>query len=178
MTVSQVQGIHHITLNGADRQTSVDFWEGILGMQLIFEQPNLDDPGVDHLYFDSGDGRTLTVFTKESRKPDADKLAQQNGSVHHVAFWVSQATIRLASDRLKAAGFPNTGIRDRGFMDSLYFRDPLGLLVELASYKFDPPQGKTHAQVLTLAHKLRMARGADAVETEDVADAITELSGG
>ena len=33
-------------------------------------------------------------------------------------------------------------------MDSIYFREPLGLLVELASYKFDPPIGFTHANVL------------------------------
>ena len=176
MTAAQVQGIHHITLNGADRQTTVDFWQGVLGMALIFEQPNLDDASVNHLYFDCGDGRTLTVFTEESRAKSPDPLAQQPGSVHHIALWVSQATIRVASDRLKAAGHPNTGIRDRGFMDSLYFRDPLGLLVELASYKFEPPQGRTHADVLALAHELRVGRGALAVETEDVADAIARLS--
>ena len=38
----QTQGVHHITLIGADRQTSIDFWEGVLGMPFIFEQPNLD----------------------------------------------------------------------------------------------------------------------------------------
>ena len=41
----QTQGVHHITLVGADRQTSIDFWEGLLGMPFIFEQPNLDNPG-------------------------------------------------------------------------------------------------------------------------------------
>ena len=40
----QTQGVHHITLMGADRQTSIDFWEGVLGMPFIFDQPNLDDP--------------------------------------------------------------------------------------------------------------------------------------
>ena len=38
----QSQGVHHITLVGAGRQTSIDFWEGVLGMPFIFEQPNLD----------------------------------------------------------------------------------------------------------------------------------------
>ena len=176
MTPVQVQGIHHITLNGADRQTSVDFWEGVLGMPLIFEQPNLDEPSINHLYFDTGDGRTLTVFTEESRKLSGQKLTQQPGSLHHLAFWVAQATIRLAEERLKGHNFGSSGIKDRGFMDSLYFRDPLGLLVELASYKFSPPQGKTHSDVLSLAHKLRLERGSPAMETADVADAIVELS--
>ena len=33
-------------------------------------------------------------------------------------------------------------------MDSIYFEDPLGLLIELASYRFEPPDGFTHAEVL------------------------------
>lgn len=176
MTPVQVQGIHHITLNGADRQTSVDFWEGVLGMPLIFEQPNLDEPSINHLYFDTGDGRTLTVFTEEGRTPPSHRLAQAPGSVHHIAFWVAQATLRLAVERLKAHGYGSSGIKDRGFMDSVYFRDPLGLLVELASYKFDPPQGHTHGDVLNLAHRMRLERGGMAVETADVADAIAALS--
>jgi glyoxalase family protein len=175
MSILQVQGIHHITLNGADRKTSIDFWEGILGMALIFEQPNLDDLNINHLYFDCGDGRTLTVFTDEARKPVIEPLPQPEGSIHHVAFWVGQATISVAQARLKAAGFSNTGIKDRGFMDSLYFRDPLGLLVELASYKFEPPLGFTHAQVLIRAHKIRQARGALAIEEADIADALLYL---
>ena len=44
MNKLQAQGVHHITFVGANRQTSVDFWEGVLGMPLVFEQPNLDDP--------------------------------------------------------------------------------------------------------------------------------------
>lgn len=175
MSVSQAQGIHHITLNGADRQTSIDFWHGILGMKLIFEQPNLDAPNINHLYFDCGDGSTITVFTDEGRKTSDDPLPQPEGSVHHIAFWVAQATIRVAQNRLKAAGFPNTGIKDRGFMDSLYFREPLGLLIELASYKFEPPLGYTHAQVLTRAHDIRISRDAMAIEEQDVADALLDL---
>ena len=66
----QSQGVHHITLVGADRQTSIDFWEGVLGMPFVFEQPNLDVPEESHLYFDPGDGRLITIFTNETRKPD------------------------------------------------------------------------------------------------------------
>ena len=59
----QTQGVHHITLVGADRQTSIAFWEGVLGMPFVFEQPNLDNARDSHLYFDPGDGRLITVFT-------------------------------------------------------------------------------------------------------------------
>ena len=67
----QSQGVHHITIVGADRQTSIDFWEGVLGMPFVFEQPNLDNATESHLYFDPGDGRLITVFTNEERTPDA-----------------------------------------------------------------------------------------------------------
>src|SRR5687767_2177226 len=59
----QTQGVHHITIVGADRQTSIDFWEGVLGMPFVFEQPNLDREAESHLYFDPGDGRLITIFT-------------------------------------------------------------------------------------------------------------------
>ena len=64
----QSQSVHHITLVGADRQTSIDFWEGVLGMPFVLEQPNLGKPDENHLYFDPGDGRLLTVFTNEARQ--------------------------------------------------------------------------------------------------------------
>ena len=64
----QTQGVHHITLVGAKRQTSIDFWEGVLGMPFVFEQPNLDNEAESHLYFDPGDGRLITVFTNEERE--------------------------------------------------------------------------------------------------------------
>jgi len=66
----QSQGLHHITLVGANRQTSIDFWEGVLGMPFVFDQPNLDNASESHLYFDPGDGRLITVFTNEERTPD------------------------------------------------------------------------------------------------------------
>ena len=173
--ILQSQGIHHITLNGADRETSIGFWQDILGMKLIFEQPNLDDETENHLYFDCGDGTTVTVFTNEKFKPNKQKLKNECGSVHHVAFWVSQSTIRIAEKNLNENGFANTGIKDRGFMDSIYFREPLGLLIELASYKFDPPIGFSHANVLEKAHEIRVKRKALNIQDEDIASAIKAL---
>src|SRR5437868_4969828 len=87
----QSQGVHHITLVGADRQTSIDFWEGMLGMPLVFEQPNLDNPNESHLYFDPGDGRLITIFTNEERTPDPARTPTDPGAVHHVALSLSHA---------------------------------------------------------------------------------------
>ena len=113
----QTQGVHHITLVGADRQTSIDFWEGVLGMPFIFEQPNLDRASESHLYFDPGDGRLITVFTDESRKPDPTRTPTDIGCVHHLAMAVSAATFRQAVERLDERGIQHSGVKDRGFMD-------------------------------------------------------------
>src|SRR5918911_2910354 len=176
----QSQGVHHITLVGADRRTSIDFWEGVLGMPFVFEQPNLDNESESHLYFDPGDGRLITVFTDEERASDRARVEairdeKEAGHVHHLAFAVSQATFYQAVERLDERGVRHSGVKDRGFMDSIYFEDPLGLLNELASYRFEPPVGFTHADVLLEAHRLRVDRGDYNIAPEHLADAIEEL---
>jgi catechol 2,3-dioxygenase-like lactoylglutathione lyase family enzyme len=171
----QSQGVHHITIVGADRQTSIDFWEGVLGMPFVFEQPNLDNMSESHLYFDPGDGRLITIFTNEERRPDATRTATDIGCVHHVAFALSQATFHQAVARLDERGVRHSGVKDRGFMDSIYFEDPLGLLIELASYRFEPPFGYTHADVLLEAHRLRVEREDYNIAQEHLADAIEVL---
>ena len=171
----QSQGVHHITIVGARRQTSIDFWEGVLGMPFVFEQPNLDNESESHLYFDPGDGRLITVFTNEDRAPDPSPTPREPGHVHHVAFSLSQATFRQAVERLDERGISHSGVKDRGFMDSIYFDDPLGLLIELASYRFEPPVGYTHADVLLEAHKLRVERSDYNIAQDHLADAIETL---
>ncbi len=171
----QTQGVHHITIMGADRQTSIDFWEGVLGMPFIFDQPNLDRPEEGHLYFDPGDGRLITIFTNESRKPDPTRTSTDQGAVHHLAFAVSKATFSQAVTRLDERGIKHSGPKDRGFMDSIYFEDPLGLLIELACYRFEPPFGCSHADVMIEAHHLRVARGDYNIAEIHLADAIEAL---
>jgi glyoxalase family protein len=172
----QTQGVHHITLVGAKREATIEFWEGVLGMPFVFEQPNLDNDAESHLYFDPGDGRLITVFTNEGREPvgppEDDKVP---GRVHHLAFSLSKATFDQVAARLEERGIRNSGVKDRGFMDSIYFHDPLGLLVELASYRFEPPPGSTHADVLFEAHKLRVERGDHNIAQAHLADAIELL---
>jgi catechol 2,3-dioxygenase-like lactoylglutathione lyase family enzyme len=171
----QTHGVHHITLVGADRQTSIDFWEGVLGMPFVFEQPNLDNASESHLYFDPGDGRLITVFTNEEREPDPRRTSTDIGTVHHLAFAVSQATFRQAVERLDERKIRHSGVKDRGFMDSIYFDDPLGLLIELSSYRFEPPFGYTHADVLLEAHNLRVEAGDYNIDQRHLADAIETL---
>jgi catechol 2,3-dioxygenase-like lactoylglutathione lyase family enzyme len=171
----QTQGVHHITLVGANRQATIDFWEGVLGMPFIFEQPNLDNPNESHLYFDPGDGRLITVFTNEGRDVDPTPNPEGIGNLHHIAFSVSRATFTQAAKRLDERGIKHTGEIDRGIFHSIYFRDPVGQRIELACYKFEPPVGVTHSQVLFEAHRLRVAAGAYNIQDSHLADAIELL---
>jgi len=176
MTKIQTQGVHHITFVGSNRQAIIDFYQGVLGMPLVFEQPNLDVPEEIHLYFDPGDGRLITFFVRPTRVNDPAPNPQGIGNLHHLAFTVSHATYTQIVLRLKELGIENTGPIDRGFMDSIYFRDPNGQLLEMACFKFLPPEGYTLADVLNKAHHLRVANGDYAIADKHIADAIAQLT--
>lgn len=176
MTKIQTQGVHHITFVGSNREATIDFYQGVLGMPLVFEQPNLDVPDELHLYFDPGDGRLITFFVRPTRVNDPAPNPQEIGNLHHIAFTVSRATYTQVAARLEQLGIKNTGPIDRGFMDSIYFRDPNGQLLEMACFKFVPPEGHTYADVLNAAHRLRLERGDYAITDGHLADAIAELT--
>jgi catechol 2,3-dioxygenase-like lactoylglutathione lyase family enzyme len=170
----QVQGVHHTTIVGSTRQSAIDFWEGVLGMPFVLEQPNLGKPDENHLYFDPGDGRLLTVFTNESRTDARRPAPREVGCVEHLAFNVSRATFTQVPARLQARDIEFLQ-RDRGFMDSIYFQDPNGLKIELACYKFETPEGFRDVDVLVAAQRLREERKDHHITEEHLADAIESL---
>jgi len=172
----QVQGVHHITIVGSTKQSAIDFWSGALGMPFVLEQPNLGKPDENHLYFDPGDGRLLTVFTNESREDARRDAPREVGCVEHLAFNVSRATFAQAPGRLQERGIEFIQ-RDRGFMDSIYLHDANGLKVELACYKFETPEGFRDVDVLMAAQRLRVERGDHHISDEHLADAIEQLLG-
>jgi hypothetical protein len=95
----------------------------------------------------------------------------QSQGVHHIAISVSVATFQQAVE-LDERGIRNSEVKNRGFMDSVYFEDPLGLLLELSSYRFEPPADHAHAEVLLEAHKIRTKWGDYNIDQVHLADAI------
>ncbi|HEX9036064.1 MAG TPA: VOC family protein [Ktedonobacterales bacterium] len=172
----QVQGVHHLTFVGSNREATIDFYSGLLGMRLVMDQPNLDVPGEGHLYFDAGDGRLLTYFVRPTRVNDPTPNPEGIGNLHHMALMVSRAVYTQVVERLGEMGVENTGPIDRGFMDSIYFRDPNGQLLELACYKIVAPEGHTIPDVLAAAHRIRVEAGDYNVQEKHLAQAIEELS--
>src|SRR6202140_5659080 len=176
MSKIPAEGVHHITFVGSNREATIDFYQGVLGMPLVMEQPNPDVPDETHLYFHTGDWRLITFFVRPTRVNDPTPNPEGIGNLHHLAFTVSHATYTQVAQRLNERGIWNTGNIDRGFMDSIYFRDPNGQLLEMACYKFTPPAGRTLADVLGLAHRLRLDAGDYAISDKHLADALAILS--
>jgi glyoxalase family protein len=66
-------------------------------------------------------------------EPPAERGRQSAGTVHHVAWGTTDAEQGAWLDRLNKAGVPNSGVIDRHYFHSLYFREPGGVLFELAT---------------------------------------------
>ena len=66
-------------------------------------------------------------------EPPAERGRQSAGTVHHIAWATTDAEQGAWLERLKTAGVPNSGIIDRHYFHSLYFREPGGVLFELAT---------------------------------------------
>src|SRR5690625_6148719 len=59
----KISGIHHITAIVGHPQENVDFYAGVLGLRLVKQTVNFDDPGTYHLYFGDDKGTPGTIIT-------------------------------------------------------------------------------------------------------------------
>jgi glyoxalase family protein len=128
-----VQGIHHITLVCADAQRTVDFYTQVLGLRLIKQTVNFDDPGSYHLYFgdDQGTPGSVVTFFEWPRAPQGHPGI---GGTHHYALQVADRDGLLQWKRwLTDHGLAVEGPLDRHYFESIYFRDPDGAILEIAT---------------------------------------------
>ena len=58
-----VLGLHHISIISADAQRTIDFYTHVLGMRLVKQTVNFDDPGSYHLYFGDEKGTPGSIVT-------------------------------------------------------------------------------------------------------------------
>jgi catechol 2,3-dioxygenase-like lactoylglutathione lyase family enzyme len=168
-----VTGTDHITVTGSNIEETVAFYRDLLGMELVLRQPNLDQPDVTHLFFDTGDGRILTFFVTEDRASDPRPIQPGVGGVHHLAFGVDAERLQDVKAALDDAGRGYSEF-DRGAFHSLYTRDHNGLTIELVAEKWDIPDDR-RGEVLALAHHERVEADAGYVDDEHVEAALDEL---
>ncbi len=128
-----ILGLHHITLVTTNAQRNLDFYTGVLGLRFIKQTVNFDDPTAYHLYYGDGVGTPGTAITFFEWK-----LAGQGrpgiGGTHHFALTVRDRDALLKwKRRLGDLGISVAGPYDRSYFNSIYFRDPDGTIIELAT---------------------------------------------
>lgn len=128
-----ILGIHHITLGCSNAQRTVDFYTQVLGLRLVKKTVNFDDPGSYHLYFGDETGRPGTAITF-FEWPHVAKGHPGIGGTHHFALQVADYDGLLKwKRRLVDFGLKVDGPLDRHYFTSIYFNDPDGAIIEIAT---------------------------------------------
>jgi glyoxylase I family protein len=129
----RIRGLHHVTVICRDVERAVDFYRNLLGMRLVEQTVNSDDPSARHFFFGDEEGRPGTMVTC-LEYPDLDEGVVGPGSTHHFALGVgSDEELAAWRDYLTGRGVVCTEVMDRQYFKSLYIRDPDGHIVELAT---------------------------------------------
>ncbi len=129
----QLRGLHHVTLICRDLNRTTAFYRDLLGLALVSEATNDDDPGTRHFYFGDAEGTpgTLLSFLEYPSLPPG---TVGTGSTHHIALSVGSDEEQVAwRDYLRSRGIECTDVYDRGAMRSVYLRDPDGHILEIAT---------------------------------------------
>jgi glyoxylase I family protein len=122
------RGIHHAALICRDVETTIRFYQELLGFPLVELVENRDYAGSSHFFFDVGNRTLLGFFDFPGH--DHPAFTETIGGVQHIALSVSPEHFTRAKERFDAAGIEYLG-PDRGVEDSLYVRDPNGVGIEL-----------------------------------------------
>ena len=179
----QIQGLHHITLVSADAQRTVDFYTGVLGLRLVKQTVNFDDPGAYHLYF--GDktgspGSAITFFEWRDAAPGHPGI----GGTHHYALETADRDALLRwKRRLNDHGVSVNGPLDRHYFTSIYFRDPDGVIVEIATrgpgWTVDEEPGSIGTEHRPPPEAMMVAnRDTDRIQAETWPEPVNEIDAG
>ena len=125
---STARGLHHTALISSDVERTVRFYQDVLGFPLTELIENRDYPGSSHFFFDIGNGNLLAFFDFPGL--GLEPVPEGLGGVQHFAISVTPEVFEDAKRRLTAAGIEYRG-PDLGVEESIYFKDPDNIQVEL-----------------------------------------------
>ena len=127
-SASTARGIHHAAFICRDVEETISFYQEFLGFPLVELVENRDYTGSSHFFFDLGNGNLLGFFDFPGH--DHPPFEETIGALQHLAISVSADQFAAAKTKLEDARIDYLG-PDRGAADSMYFRDPNGLGLEL-----------------------------------------------
>ena len=130
-----IKGLHHNAYRCRDSEQTRRFYEDFLGLPLsgsldISETKTGRRTSVLHTFYRLDDGSYLAFF----EAPDMPfEWKSQHDFDLHIALEVERPVLAEMMAKGKAAGIETRGISDHGFIDSIYFRDPNGYVIELCA---------------------------------------------
>ena len=134
-----IKGLHHNAYRCRDSEETRRFYEDFLGLPLvnafnIRETKSGRTTDVLHSFYRMDDGSCLAFF----EVPDTPfEFKPQHDYDLHIALEVKPDDLRRMFEKGKSAGIETRGISDHGFIDSIYFRDPNGYVIELTAKRPD-----------------------------------------
>jgi glyoxalase family protein len=129
----QVRGLGPIVMSVPNLTSTHAVLTQVIGMRAVREYAHRESVGSNvHVYEMGAGGPHAELHV--AVQPDLPAARQGAGGVHHVAFRTPNETEYHAwTDRLTSLGVPNSGEIDRYYFRSLYFREPNGILFEIAT---------------------------------------------
>lgn len=149
-----IEGLNHAAYRCRNSEDTRRFYEDFLGLPLvdalaIGTTATGRKANVLHTFFAMADGSCIAFF--EAPDEPFEFKTQQDFDLH-IALTVDQDTLHTMFEKGKAEGIETRGISDHGFMESIYFRDPNGYVIELAA-PTDQPQASAEERSAN-AHRL------------------------
>jgi glyoxylase I family protein len=129
----RLAGLHHVTAIASDLGRTTAFYRDVLGLTLVREARNDDDPDARHFWFgDAAGSRGTLVSFMEYPAMEAGRVGV--GTTHHFAFAVGSTEELVAwRDHLRSRDVECTEVFERAGLRSVYLRDPDGHILELAT---------------------------------------------
>jgi catechol 2,3-dioxygenase-like lactoylglutathione lyase family enzyme len=148
-----IKGLNHNAYRCRDSEQTRKFYEDFLGLPLvnafeITETKSGRPTSTLHSFYAMDDGSCLAFFEAPDRPFD---FKEQHDFDLHIAVEVGREDLDRMFAKGKQAGIETRGISDHGFIDSIYFRDPNGYVIELTAKR--PDHDTAISQARLAAHE-------------------------
>src|SRR5215213_1450582 len=128
----QVRGLGPIVMSVPDLRPTEAILTKALGMRRVRDYPHPETPAHTVHVFEMGEGGPHAEL-HVAEQPGIPAVQPGAGGVHHVAFRTPDGEYEAWAERLNTLRIPNSGEVDRYYFRSLYFREPNGVLFEIAT---------------------------------------------